>query len=115
MFITPKFSFYRRSAYHVRQLEVFRLSQLQLPLDIFLSHDWPQHIAKQVRSICSADGPTHTESNKLYRKVKHRHRPNLSPHQRPTAKAASIWQRSRRRQRRGEPHTEHGLGTSFQH
>jgi len=25
-------------------------------------------------------------------------------------KRASIWQRSRRRQRRGEPHTEHGLG-----
>jgi len=38
-------------------------------------------------SICSADGPTHTESNKLYRKVKHRYRPNLSPRQRPTAKA----------------------------
>ena len=29
--------------------------------------------------ICSADGSTHTESNKLYRKVKHRYRPNLSP------------------------------------
>ena len=24
--------------------------------------------------LCSADGPTHTESNKLYRKVKHRYR-----------------------------------------
>jgi len=36
--------------------------------------------------ICSADGSTHTESNKLYRKVKHRYRPNLSPRQRPTAK-----------------------------
>ena len=35
--------------------------------------------------ICSADGSTHTESNKLYRKVKHRYRPNLSPRQRPTA------------------------------
>jgi len=33
--ITPKFSFYRSSAYHVRQLEVFRFSQLQQPLDIF--------------------------------------------------------------------------------
>jgi len=39
------------------------------------------------RSLCSADGSTHTESNKLYRKVKHRYRPNLSPRQRPTAKA----------------------------
>jgi len=36
--------------------------------------------------ICSADGSTDTESNKLYRKVKHRYRPNLSPRQRPTAK-----------------------------
>jgi len=39
------------------------------------------------RCLCSADGSTHTESNKLYRKVKHRYRPNLSPRQRPTAKA----------------------------
>jgi len=37
--------------------------------------------------VCSADGSTHTESNKLYRKVKHRYRPNLFPRQRPTAKA----------------------------
>ena len=37
---------HRRSAYHVRQLEAFRLSQLRKPLDIFLSHDWPQHIAR---------------------------------------------------------------------
>jgi len=28
--------------------------------------------------LCSADGSTHTESTKLYRKVKHRARPNLS-------------------------------------
>jgi len=38
-------------------------------------------------SICSADGSTHTETNKLYGKVKHRYRPNLSPRQRPTAKS----------------------------
>jgi len=38
-------------------------------------------------TLCSADGSTHTESNKLYRKVKHRYRPNLSPRQRPTAKS----------------------------
>ena len=37
--------------------------------------------------ICSADRSTHTESNKLYRKVKRRYRPNISPRQRPTAKA----------------------------
>ena len=39
------------------------------------------------KTICSADGSTHTESNKLYRKVKHRYRPNLSPRQRPAAKS----------------------------
>jgi len=37
--------------------------------------------------VCSAEGSTHTESNKLHRKVKHRYRPNLSPRQRPTAKS----------------------------
>ena len=34
-----------RSAYHVRELEVFRLAQLKRPLDVFLSHDWPRGIA----------------------------------------------------------------------
>ena len=58
--------------------------------------------------VCSADGSTHTESNKLYRKVKHQARPNISSRQEP--KRAPIRRRLRRRQRRGEPHTEHGLG-----
>jgi lariat debranching enzyme len=35
-----------RSVYHVRELEVLRLRQLRRPIDIFLSHDWPQHIAR---------------------------------------------------------------------
>lgn len=34
-----------RSAYHIRALEVHRLMQLQQPLDVFLSHDWPLGIA----------------------------------------------------------------------
>ncbi|WAR10808.1 DBR1-like protein, partial [Mya arenaria] len=34
----------KRTAYHVRNLEVFRLKQISRPLDIFLSHDWPQGI-----------------------------------------------------------------------
>ncbi|XP_005097087.1 lariat debranching enzyme B [Aplysia californica] len=34
----------KRSVYHVRNLEVFRLKQLIRPLDIFMSHDWPQGI-----------------------------------------------------------------------
>jgi len=37
--------------------------------------------------LCWADGSTHTESNKLYHKDKHRHRPHLFPRQRPTAKS----------------------------
>ena len=35
-----------RSFYHVREIDVLQLRQLRRPLDIFLSHDWPQHIAK---------------------------------------------------------------------
>ena len=35
-----------RSFYHVRELDVLRLLQLQQPMDVFLSHDWPQHIAR---------------------------------------------------------------------
>jgi len=31
-----------RSAYHVRELEVHRLLRVCQPLDVFLSHDWPQ-------------------------------------------------------------------------
>ena len=35
-----------RSIYHIRELDVMRLLQLQTPVDVFLSHDWPQHIAR---------------------------------------------------------------------
>lgn len=35
-----------RSFYHIRELDVMRLMQLRKPLDVFLSHDWPQHIAR---------------------------------------------------------------------
>lgn len=33
-----------RSAYHVRNLEAFRLKQIQQPIDIMMSHDWPRGI-----------------------------------------------------------------------
>ncbi|XP_006636459.1 lariat debranching enzyme [Lepisosteus oculatus] len=33
-----------RSAYHVRNIEVFKLKQIRGPIDIFLSHDWPRGI-----------------------------------------------------------------------
>jgi lariat debranching enzyme len=29
------------SVYHVRNLEIFRLSQIKQPLDIMITHDWP--------------------------------------------------------------------------
>lgn len=32
------------SIYHVRNLEIFRLSQIKKPLDIMLTHDWPTGI-----------------------------------------------------------------------
>ncbi|GAB4818925.1 hypothetical protein N2152v2_005971 [Parachlorella kessleri] len=35
-----------RSAYHVRALDVHRLLRIARPLDVFLSHDWPQGIAR---------------------------------------------------------------------
>lgn len=34
----------KRSVYHVRQLEVFRLKQLTKEIDICMSHDWPRGI-----------------------------------------------------------------------
>ena len=35
-----------RSVYHVRELEVVRLLALRRPIDVFASHDWPQHVAR---------------------------------------------------------------------
>lgn len=34
----------KRSVYHIRNLEVFRLAQISRRLDIMLSHDWPRGI-----------------------------------------------------------------------
>lgn len=36
----------KRSVYHVRNLEVFRLKQLTGSMDVFLSHDWPTGVWK---------------------------------------------------------------------
>ncbi|KAG2220824.1 hypothetical protein INT45_004485 [Circinella minor] len=33
-----------RSAYHVREYDIRKLLQIQKPIDVFLSHDWPQGI-----------------------------------------------------------------------
>lgn len=35
-----------RSAYHVREYDVRKLLQVQQPLDIFLSHDWPRGVER---------------------------------------------------------------------
>ncbi|MEW5305155.1 MAG: hypothetical protein WDW36_007716 [Sanguina aurantia] len=35
-----------RSIYHVRDYEVYRLMQMKLPIDVFLSHDWPRNIVE---------------------------------------------------------------------
>lgn len=34
----------KRSVYHVRNLEIFRLKQITRPIDIFISHDWPKGV-----------------------------------------------------------------------
>ncbi|BFZ21943.1 hypothetical protein BsWGS_24982 [Bradybaena similaris] len=34
----------KRSVYHVRNLEIFRLKQITRPMDIFISHDWPKGV-----------------------------------------------------------------------
>lgn len=31
----------KKSVYHVRNIDVFRLKQIKKPIDIFVSHDWP--------------------------------------------------------------------------
>ncbi|XP_020493439.2 lariat debranching enzyme [Labrus bergylta] len=33
-----------RSVYHIRNIEVFKLKQIQMPIDIVMSHDWPRGI-----------------------------------------------------------------------
>ena len=35
-----------RSVYHIREYDVHKLMQIQEPLDIFLTHDWPRGIVK---------------------------------------------------------------------
>ena len=34
-----------KGAYHIRELEVYRLMKLRGTFDVFLSHDWPARIA----------------------------------------------------------------------
>lgn len=33
-----------RSVYHIRNIDVFKLKQLKMPLDVFMTHDWPRGI-----------------------------------------------------------------------
>lgn len=33
-----------RSVYHIRNIDVFKLKQIKMPLDVFMTHDWPRGI-----------------------------------------------------------------------
>ncbi|XP_052004822.1 lariat debranching enzyme isoform X2 [Xyrauchen texanus] len=33
-----------RSVYHVRNIDVFKLKQIKMPIDVFMTHDWPRGI-----------------------------------------------------------------------
>lgn len=33
-----------RSVYHIRSSDVFKLKQIQMPIDVFMTHDWPRGI-----------------------------------------------------------------------
>uniref|UniRef100_A0A3B1IHG5 Debranching RNA lariats 1 n=1 Tax=Astyanax mexicanus TaxID=7994 RepID=A0A3B1IHG5_ASTMX len=33
-----------RSVYHIRNSDVFKLKQIQMPMDVFMTHDWPRGI-----------------------------------------------------------------------
>lgn len=36
----------KRSVYHIRNIDVFRLKQMKSPIDIMISHDWPRGVYK---------------------------------------------------------------------
>ncbi|XP_067265751.1 lariat debranching enzyme [Chanodichthys erythropterus] len=33
-----------RSVYHIRNIDVFKLKQIKMPVDVFMTHDWPRGI-----------------------------------------------------------------------
>lgn len=33
-----------KTVYHIRNIDVFKLKQIQMPMDLFMSHDWPRGI-----------------------------------------------------------------------
>ncbi|KAF5278844.1 hypothetical protein FQR65_LT03533 [Abscondita terminalis] len=73
----------KRSVYHIRNLDVFRLKQLTHPIDIFLSHDWPNDIwsygnAKQLLKF-KPYFKDDMESNKLGSKPAHDLMMHLQP------------------------------------
>ncbi|KAF9972371.1 hypothetical protein BGZ73_004539 [Actinomortierella ambigua] len=42
--ILPYNDNHKRSIYHIRKFDIFKMVQVKEPLDIFLSHDWPRGI-----------------------------------------------------------------------
>ncbi|XP_067301127.1 lariat debranching enzyme isoform X2 [Pseudorasbora parva] len=33
-----------RSVYHIRNIDIFKLKQIKMPIDVFMTHDWPRGI-----------------------------------------------------------------------
>ncbi|KAF9327271.1 lariat debranching enzyme, partial [Podila minutissima] len=44
--ITPYNDNHKRSVYHVRRYDVYKMLQVKEPMDVFLSHDWPLGIER---------------------------------------------------------------------
>ncbi|KAG0233771.1 lariat debranching enzyme [Actinomortierella wolfii] len=42
--VSPLNDNHKRSIYHIRKFDVFKMIQVKEPLDVFLSHDWPRGI-----------------------------------------------------------------------
>jgi len=44
--VTPYNDNHKRSVYHVRRYDVYKMLQVKEPMDVFLSHDWPLGIER---------------------------------------------------------------------
>ncbi|KAF9201740.1 lariat debranching enzyme [Haplosporangium sp. Z 27] len=44
--VTPYNDNHKRSVYHIRKYDVYKMLQVKEPLDVFLSHDWPLGIER---------------------------------------------------------------------
>jgi lariat debranching enzyme len=44
--IVPLDAYQKKSIYHIRHYDVYKMLQIREPIDIFLSHDWPLGIER---------------------------------------------------------------------